>query len=85
MTPSGMNVDIFGGMLKIEKQKAILLENVSRLYSMLAAGNDTTNAEISDQMASIVAAVYSLSRSLGISDEELENSFGSCLRVEQFS
>ena len=84
MASSDMNVDIFGNVFRIEKQKARLLEYVSRLYSMLAAGNDTTNTEISDQMASIIASVYMLGRSLGVSDEELEKSLDNFERIEKF-
>ena len=84
MTSPDMSVDVFGNIFRIENQKARLLERVSRLYSMLAAGNDTTNAAISDQLASVISSVYVLGRSLGISDDDLEKSLDSCERIEQF-
>lgn len=72
-------VDVFGNMLRIERQKAELLKKVSSFYEVMIPEKEASDTDISDCAADVVCSVYMLCRNLGIADslldESLENSF----------
>lgn len=72
-------VDVFGNMLRIERQKAELLKSVSSFYEVMIPEKEASDTDISDCAADVIFSVYSLCRNLGIADslldESLENSF----------
>ena len=78
------NVDVFGNMLRIEKQKAKMLENVSNLYGAMLVAKEATNTEIADCAASVINSVYTLCRSLGVTDDELESSLENCFKLDKY-
>lgn len=78
------NVDVFGNMLRIENQKAKMLENVSSLYGAITIVKEASNAEIADCAASVINSVYGLCRSLGVTDDELEVSLENCFKLNKY-
>jgi len=79
------NVDVFGSMLRIERQKADMLKNVSSFYGAMTAEKEASNTDISDCAASVINSVYVLCRNLGIADSELEESLENCFKLNKYN
>ena len=79
------NVDVFGNMLRIERQKADMLKYVSSFYEAMIAEKEASNTEISDCAAAVINSVYVLCRKLGISDSELEESLENCFKLNKYN
>lgn len=79
------SVDVFGNMLRIERQKAEMLKNVSSFYGAMTSKEEMSNADIADCAASVVNSVYILCRNLGITDEALEESLENCFKLNKYN
>jgi len=85
MNSAVSNVDVFGNMLRIERQKAEMLKNVSGFYGVMTAEKEASNTDIADCAASVINSVYVLCRILGISDDELESSLENCFKLNKYN
>lgn len=78
-------VDVFGNMLRIEKQKAEMLKNVSNFYGAITADKEASNTDIADSAALVINSVYVLCRNIGIADDMLEESLEYCFKLNKYN
>lgn len=78
-------VDVFGNMLRIERQKAEILKNVSSFYEVMTAEKEASDTDIADSAAYVISSVYVLCRNLGIADDVLEQSLENCFRLSKYN
>ena len=81
MSPNG-SVDVFGNMRRIDNRKADILVGVGNLYKILSTGNETSDEEISDCIADIMASAISLGDCLGVGYADIEKKIIKKLRLQ---
>ena len=78
----GRTVDVFGNMRRIDNRKADIVLSVGNLYKILSTGNEPTDEEIGDCLASIIASSIALGDSLGVQYGSIEPKVISKLRTQ---